>query len=303
MRKRKTILYVLTLAAIIGAAVMFSCTTQTSVEAPAPSSEPMPPPERSPDIQSISAQIITENGMLTSDVNVTIGLPGYLPATTRDWIGNVAFYLDVEPPTTAGESATTVEGTYQQALNLSTVRWSNLVPGMHTFSAQLVSANLEPLDPPVIAQTEIMVPPPASTDPVIRSLLVQTLCSPRYRTVPLPDTETPEPGGPCADINVSPIAANFTIVDKMGQSPVSGEGHFIYYFDVEPPKAPGQPAYTGGGTYVSTTDSYVTWTGVQPGEYEMWVQLVNNDDTPLEPALTARTFIIVPIDAARYYSY
>jgi hypothetical protein len=77
---------------------------------------------------------------------------------------------------------------------------------------------------------------------------------------------------------------NFKIIDKMGQKNVPGEGHFIYYLDVNPPIVKGETAITAEGTYVTTTESRYTWQDVADGDHIFWVQLVNNDNTPVEPA-------------------
>ena len=80
--------------------------------------------------------------------------------------------------------------------------------------------------------------------------------------------------------------SNFDIVDKLGQSNVNGQGHIHYFLDVTPPTTPGQPATTAQGTYVATTDTSYTWTNLSPGQHTFAVELVNNDHTPLEPAVT-----------------
>lgn len=52
---------------------------------------------------------------------------------------------------------------------------------------------------------------------------------------------------------------------------------------------------------MTTADSIADWLGVSPGEYRVWVQLVNNDNTPLDPPVIAGGSIIVAEDAERYY--
>ena len=77
---------------------------------------------------------------------------------------------------------------------------------------------------------------------------------------------------------------NFKIVDKVGQKNVPGEGHFIYYRDVTPPIVKGETATTAEGTYITTIESRYTWHDIPDGDHIFWVQLVNNDNTPVEPA-------------------
>jgi hypothetical protein len=85
-------------------------------------------------------------------------------------------------------------------------------------------------------------------------------------------------------VNVYTYSVNFEIVDKIGQPNKPGEGHIIYYRDVTAPIVKGKTALTPEGTYKVTTDSRYTWSDVSDGAHIFWVQLVNNDNTPLEPA-------------------
>jgi len=85
-------------------------------------------------------------------------------------------------------------------------------------------------------------------------------------------------------VSIISYTVNFEIVDKIGQQNKPGEGHFIYYRDVTAPIVKGETAITDEGTYVATTESRYTWQNIPAGEHIFWVQLVNNDNTPLEPA-------------------
>jgi hypothetical protein len=278
-----------------------ACTLDTVTLAPEATPVHPAPPERFPDIQGVSARVVIEDGVPTNDVYFSVNTPGY--SIYSEWAGDIIYYLDVEFPDTPAQPATTTEGTYQRSLFYDIITWEDLSPGRHTFSAQLVTRSLTPLEPHMHADIELEVPPLGTSRPFINSLFVQMLCRPGYT---LPDT----PGRPqqdalsCADINVAVDVLNFKIVaDKIGQQAAPGEGHFVYYFNVNPPSRPGEPALTEEGTYAITTDSIISWFGVLPGEYSVWVQLVNNDNTPLEPPLIAGATIIVPIDAGRYIGY
>jgi hypothetical protein len=88
---------------------------------------------------------------------------------------------------------------------------------------------------------------------------------------------------PAGDVTVSVTVSNFNLVDKEGQAAVPGEGHIIYYFDKTPPTVSGQSALTEAGTYAVSMNTSYTWHNVKPGAYFFSVQLVNNDDTPLNP--------------------
>ena len=82
--------------------------------------------------------------------------------------------------------------------------------------------------------------------------------------------------------------SNFNLVDKVGQANVPGEGHIIYYADVPIPTTQGQPAFTAPGTYTVSTNTSYLWTSLFAGVHTLGVQLVNNDNTPLSPPVTAQ---------------
>jgi hypothetical protein len=85
-------------------------------------------------------------------------------------------------------------------------------------------------------------------------------------------------------------------VDKIGQAGVAGvagEGHIIYYMDVTPPNIQGQAATTDTGTYAESAATSYTWHNVGAGYHYFSVQLVNNDGTPLIPAVTVTIYVTV----------
>jgi len=84
-------------------------------------------------------------------------------------------------------------------------------------------------------------------------------------------------------VRILTYVQNFTVVDKEGQPNKAGEGHLIYYKDISVPLTSGKAAVTTEGTYVISTSTQHTWQNVKPGRHVFWVQLVNNDNTPLEP--------------------
>jgi hypothetical protein len=283
---------ILTLA-LVG---VLSCSQIKQVPAPSSTPQHPAPPALSPAIFSAGANIVIDNGVFTRDVTFSINSPAYFSGI--DWAGDIIFYLDVKPPLTAGSSALTAEGTYQNTFDNSVI-WKNLTPGEHTFSAQLVKPDLTPLAPPVNTSIQLDIPSPGTAAPIIKSSSIQMLCRPGYTPPDMP--KRPQGASACADINVSVGVSNFKpFADKIGQSSIPGEGHFIYYFNVNPPTTPGKPALTKKGTYAITADSIASWLAVLPGEYDVWVQLVNNDNTPLEPPVIGGGSIIVPIDAERF---
>jgi hypothetical protein len=94
-------------------------------------------------------------------------------------------------------------------------------------------------------------------------------------------------------ITIRTFVERFDLVDKTGQKSSPGEGHIVYYMDVTPPMEQGNSALSADGTYVISTDTSYTWNNVQPGMHVFWVQLVNNDNTPLEPQQAVRVYVTV----------
>lgn len=92
---------------------------------------------------------------------------------------------------------------------------------------------------------------------------------------------------------VTVIVSNFNIANKIGQPNVQGEGHLIYYLDVTPPVTEGLPAVTSAGTYAEIADTSYTWQNVKAGSHFISIQLVNNDDTPLNPPVTWTEIVVV----------
>jgi hypothetical protein len=90
------------------------------------------------------------------------------------------------------------------------------------------------------------------------------------------------------DVEVRIYLQNFSIVPDTGQANRGGEGHVIYYLDVSAPLKLGTPATTAPGTFAVSTETSYTWPDVPPGQRMFTVQLVNNDDTPLDQPVTVR---------------
>ncbi len=89
--------------------------------------------------------------------------------------------------------------------------------------------------------------------------------------------------GPNVMVDASVI--NFNLVEPTGQANAAGTGHIVYYLDATPPTTPGQPATTLLGTYNATASPMYVWDNVSTGQHNISVQLVNNDNTPLSPAV------------------
>jgi plastocyanin len=187
--------------------------------------------------------------------------------------GHLVYYLDVTAPTSPDVNALTAVGTYVQSISTTYV-WMNVTPGPHSFSIELVNDNDTTLNPAVFGSVNMTVlPPPPPEVRIIRPIDGSSVTG--------------------SDVTVSPRVNNFNLVDKIGQASVSGEGHMIYYLDVLPPTTPNASALSAPGTYADTADAIFNWTGLTPGAHELSVQLVNNNDTPLVPAVTDTVSVTV----------
>jgi outer membrane protein assembly factor BamB len=187
--------------------------------------------------------------------------------------GHIHYYMDVDAPITAGVPAVPAAGSAWVTTANTTYTFKNVAPGKHTFSIELVNNDHTPLVPPVVVKSTVTVTAPA---PIVK------IAAPLNRaTIP--------PG----NITVTVQVSNLNLVNKLGQANVAGEGHIMYYSDVVPPTDAGKPATTAAGTFAAAADTTYTWTNVAAGTHTFWVQLVNNDNTPLTPPAFAKAVVVV----------
>ena len=90
-------------------------------------------------------------------------------------------------------------------------------------------------------------------------------------------------GVDAGNVTVTVMIRNFSIVNRTGDQIVSGEGHIVYFKDIVPPTKQGSPAVTEPGTFQISAQTWCTWYNVSPGTHTFAVELVNNDNIPLEP--------------------
>jgi hypothetical protein len=187
--------------------------------------------------------------------------------------GHVIYYLDVPVPTYYDHPAITQGGTYFAKASPS-YSWKNVSPGEHTFSVQLVNNDNKPLPAPAVASITINVGAPQGSP----GLQIKT---------PQDGTELP-PG-----IIVVATQVNNFVVNQKSMGPVNhvGEGHLIYYIDEDPLIDQGQPAVTE--TSIVSTKLNQQWKPVPEGQHTFAVQLVNNNDYPLTPPVTAKVTLNV----------
>ncbi len=180
--------------------------------------------------------------------------------------GHFHYFLDATAPTIAGQPAVTAAGTYA-ATAATAYTWKKVPAGTHTLSVELVNNDHTPLNPPVV-----------------QKITVTTDTNPRITIATPVNGKIQKAGSVTISVNVS----NFDIQDKLGQANVAGQGHIHYFMDVKPPTTPGQPAVTAAGTYAATAATSYTWNNVPPGIHTFYVELINNDHTPLANPVIAQ---------------
>jgi len=186
--------------------------------------------------------------------------------------GHLHYFMDVDAPTAQGKPAVTASGTYTATSDTSYV-WTNVNPGTHTLSVELVNNDHTPLNPPVVAKNTVTVIP---ATPAV--------------SITFPANNASVSAG---DILISVKVSSFSLVNKIGQPNALNEGHLIYFKDVEAPTVAGQPVITAAGTSVATVATSYNWPGVSQGTHTFSVALVNNDNTPLNPAVVAKINLTV----------
>jgi len=233
--------------------------------------------------------------------------------------GHLIYYLDTAPPATAGQPATT-DSSSPAASSQTTYTWKNVAPGTHTLSVQLVNNDNTPLEKPVVQTVTIT----ADTNPRI------TIVTPKNGAImkagniaitvkvtnfdlgpgatpsPTPSPSvSPSPSGTLAAAastpnpnagapSPSPAIISPAASPSTAASPAIGaQGKIIYYKDVQAPTAAGQAAVTSEGTFNVTNSITFTWDNVPVGIHTFTVQLVDNNNQPLNPPVTAQVQVYV----------
>lgn len=117
-------------------------------------------------------------------------------------------------------------------------------------------------------------------------------------TVNLPPPEL-EITSPATGINITAGAVSISVaitdfkLAAPGGNNIPGKGHILYYLDTDIPTTPGKPAITETSHYQSSSNITATWDNVLPGTRTFGAQLVNNDQTPLTPPVTATVTVNV----------
>lgn len=114
---------------------------------------------------------------------------------------------------------------------------------------------------------------------------------------PVIDIISPAQGGSVVgpDVTVEVELFDFTLVPPTGTEENPGEGHIIYYLDVEPVFVPGQPAIPTDpdAIYAASDQLSHTFEDVAPGNHNVWVLLVLDNHTPvIPPAIDQVSFTV-----------
>jgi plastocyanin len=102
-----------------------------------------------------SAVISTNNVTIKSNYTFFSVIPHFGMANVRGQ-GHLHYFKDVTAPTTPGQPAITATGTWNQSANFLN-NWTNLAPGRHKFSVELVQNDHTPLVPPVVATVNVTI--------------------------------------------------------------------------------------------------------------------------------------------------
>ena len=211
---------------------------------------------------------IAEQGLKIAVQTTNFKLVDKIGQTPVAGEGHIIYYVDAEPPTAAGISAVSAGGSYITT-TATAVIWGDLPKGTHKVSVQLVNNDNTPLVPPVVES--------------VTTYMAFVVGAPSIRIVS-PGVAATIPSG---NITISVNVRDFTNTFNTNRANVSGEGHIIYYMDVDPAFVIDKAAFTAAGTYNSTSAISYTWPNVQPGVHTFSVQIVNNDNTPLSSPPTA----------------
>jgi len=187
-----------------------------------------------------------------------------------------------------------------------TIVWPCGAVGTPQVIAFRLGATPAPTPSPTVPPATGVIPPPAS-EPTPSSSVNLTSPSPSVVSPGVsPTTPTATPSGSpvpppsgvplikitspidgaslsVGDVTVAVNVSNFNLVDKIGQANADGEGHLIYYLDVIPPGVAGTAATTMPNTFIASAATSNIWNNLPPGQHSFTVQLVNNDNTPLNP--------------------
>lgn len=102
--------------------------------------------------------------------------------------------------------------------------------------------------------------------------------------------------GATISTNMVSIKSNYTffsVIAHIGNRNVQGQGHLIYFKDITAPTTLGRQITNQTGTTVQSANSIYNWTNLAPGRHKFSVELVNNNNTPLNPPVVATVTVTI----------
>jgi hypothetical protein len=261
----------------------------TQTGSPIASSKPSPTPPASPSVPAVTATppaiatapagnpsvlilsptdfvafhgVVAEQGLKIAVQTTNFKLLDKIGQASVAGEGHLIYYVDADPPTAAGISAVSAGASFITTA-ATAIRWGDLPRGAHKVSVQLVNNDNTPLVPPVFdsVTTFIAFAVGAPSIKIISPGIAATL--------------------PTGNVTIQVSIRDFINAYNPDNTNVFGEGHIVYYMDVDPSFVTDKAAFTAKGTYASTSALSYTWPDVKPGIHTFSVQLVNNDGTPL----------------------
>ncbi len=98
---------------------------------------------------------------------------------------------------------------------------------------------------------------------------------------------------PDSNITITVAVSGFKLFSPTEVSNTPGEGHINYFLDVDAPVTQNEPAVTAPNTYASSSSTSYQWSDLSDGVHTFSAELVNNDNTPLNPPVVAKVSITV----------
>lgn len=139
------------------------------------------------------------------------------------------------------------------------------------------SSSIAPVTTPPVTQPPV-TQPPVTQPPATQSAKLQI-------TSPAAGAANASP-----DLAVAVQTTNFQIVNAPGGPNVAGQGHLSYWLDTNPASDPAAP-----GAQQAFQSSFSVGGVVTPGAHNLFIELRNNDGTPLNPRVIAQATFTTPV--------
>ena len=244
----------------------------TQVPALAPSAGPAPAIAITAGLGTVGAPLLADRagnfvvGIVAQNFSLDAAAVG--SKTNRAGSGHYHVYVDHYNPASASASAATyVTLGAAPALSVSTAQLAKVGVRSGTHTLYLVPANNDHslIAPSVAASTVIRLGPSLS-------IVAGTTGQPQRLAAGGALTIRVQIGG----LKLNPVA--------IGKAAKAGEGHYHVYLDTFDPAQPGKNYVTlSATTSVSVSGAALAKLNAGPGRHTLYLVLVNNDHTPLNP--------------------